>query len=331
MLACALAVCAAPAAAQDLSAPVCAAGSSSAGIPDQTRAAQDACQQAYDIYQFMAPQLGLALAGGNATLGVGGTLGGLGHFSVGIRGNAFSGMLPDVSNYQQSVNGAQRQTLATKTQFVGLPTADAEIGLFKGIPLALTNVGGVDLLVSAAYVPTINTDGITVTPKQNLQLGYGARVGLLQESLLVPGVSVTWLKRDLPETDIVGTAGPNTLSINNLKVNTTAWRLTASKNFILFNLAAGVGQDSYNQSASITATVHSTVPPVDGTSTVPGTSQTLKRTNYFLDAGLDLPLIKIVGEIGQVSGGTVATYNSFSGGRADRSQTYFSAGVRFGF
>jgi hypothetical protein len=331
ILTCFLALCAAPAAAQDLASPVCPAGTSTAGIPDATRAAQDACQQAYDIYQFMSPQLGLALAGGNATLGVGGTLGGLGHFSIGVRGNAFSGMLPDVTTYSQDVNGAQRRTLETKTQFIGLPTADAEIGLFKGIPLGLSNVGGVDALVSAAYVPTIDADGISITPKQNLQLGYGARIGLLQESLLVPGVSVTYLKRDLPETDIVGSAGSNSFAINNFKVKTTAWRLTASKSFILFNLAAGVGQDNYDQSADISATVHSTNPPVDGTSTIPGTSQSMKRTNYFLDAGLNLPLIKIVAELGQVSGGTVATYNSFSGGRADRSQTYFSAGVRFAF
>ena len=50
---------------------------------------QDACQQAVDVYQFMAPQLGLALTGGNATLGQGGALGGLGHFSIGVRANAF--------------------------------------------------------------------------------------------------------------------------------------------------------------------------------------------------------------------------------------------------
>lgn len=330
---CGLAVCAAPAVAQSgggLSSSVCPAGGTlPGGFPDSQRAAQDACQQAYDVYQFMSPELGLALAGGNATLGVGGTLGGLGHFSVGVRGNAFSGLLPDVANFQQSTNGAQQQTLPTKTQFIGLPAADAEIGLFKGIPLGLTNVGGVDALVSATYVPKIDASGISVTPQKNLQLGWGARVGLLQESLLVPGVSVTYLKRDLPQTDIVGTSGGNTLSITDFKVNTTAWRLTASKNFILFNLAAGVGQDSYDQSATITATVNQG--GFTGSSTVPGTSQTLKRTNYFLDAGLDLPLIKLVGEVGQVSGGTVNTYNSFQGGRADRSQTYFSAGIRLGF
>ena len=36
---------------------------------------QDACQKAVDLFQYMAPQLGTVIAGGNATLGQGGTLG----------------------------------------------------------------------------------------------------------------------------------------------------------------------------------------------------------------------------------------------------------------
>lgn len=44
---------------------------------DPARVTQDACQMSMDVFDLMAPQLGLALAGGNATLGRGGTLGGL--------------------------------------------------------------------------------------------------------------------------------------------------------------------------------------------------------------------------------------------------------------
>src|SRR5689334_2579517 len=135
--------------AQDLPSPKCPAG----GVGSVTQIGQDACQQAYDIYQLVAPQLGLALAGGNATAGTGSVLGGLGHFSIGVRANVFSGLLPD-SVLTPSTSGAQKRTLPTKSQVFGLPTADAAIGLFSGFPLALTNVLGVDALVSAEYVPT---------------------------------------------------------------------------------------------------------------------------------------------------------------------------------
>lgn len=322
----------ATAGAQDLASPKCLPGTSNAiGIPDATKVAQDGCQQAYDLYQFMAPQLGLALAGGNATLGVGSTLGGLGHFSIGVRGNAFQGSLPQVDKFTQSTSGAVKNgALPSKDQWLGLPTADAAIGLLSGIPLGLTNVLGVDLLVSAAYVPTVSSGTVSVTPSQNLQIGYGARIGVLQESIVVPGVSVTYLKRDLPTTTITGSSGNNQLSVKNLTVNTTAWRVVASKSLLLFSFAAGGGQDKYDQSADISAVVSGSYNaiPVTGSATVPGTSQTLTRTNYFFDAAINLPLFKIVGEVGQVSGGTVQTYNSFVGGRADKSQQYFSGGLR---
>jgi hypothetical protein len=295
------------------------------------RAAQDACQQAYDVFQYMAPQLGLALAGGNATLGQGSTLGGIGHFSIGARANIFQGSLPQVDQFTSNQAGAVARSLPTKDQYIGLPTADAAIGLFSGIPLGLTNVGGVDVLVSAAYVPTITSNNVSITPDQALQIGYGVRVGLLQESIVLPGVSFTYLKRDLPKTTITGTtSNGSSLTVSDLKVNTSAWRVVGSKSLLLFGFAAGVGQDKYDQSAKISATV--TGVPVIGnaTSSVPGTSQSLTRTNVFFDASLNLPLFKVVGEIGQASGGTVQTFNSFAGGRADRSQQYFSLGLRFG-
>lgn len=325
-----------------LSQPVCVAASNS--TPD--RVAQDACQQAYDVYQFMGPQLGLAVAGGNHTLGSNSSLGGLGHFSLGLHATGFRGSLPQVDKFTQRSGGASpAQELPTQDQFMGLPGADAAIGIFGGLPLALTNVGGIDLLLSASYVPDLSDNQFTVHPKQNLQVGYGARIGLLSESILVPGVSLTYLKRDLPTTTIYGTAmynnlltGPTTatLTVSDFKVKTSGWRLVASKSLVILGLAAGVGQDTYDQSASISATVSGTQPTIPPstfttTATVPGTSQSMTRTNYFVDATLHLFLLKITGEIGQVSGGTVNTYNTFQSGRADKAQTYGSVGFRLGF
>jgi hypothetical protein len=56
----------------------------------------------------------------------------------------------------------------------------------------------------------------------------------------------------------------------------------------------------------------------------------MARTNYFLDVSLNIPIFKVVGEIGQVSGGTVDTYNSFDGKAADASLLYGSVGLQFG-
>jgi hypothetical protein len=298
----------------------------------------DACQQAYDVFQFMAPQLGLALTGGNHTLGQNSALGGFPHFSLGLHATAFNGNLPAVDQFTQRTSGpTPSQQLPTKSQFLGLPAADLAIGIFGGLPLALTNVGGIDLLVSANYVPTINQNNVSVKPDQNLQFGLGARIGLLSESIIVPGVSFTYLKRDLPTTTITGSTGTYvsaagttsaSLAINNTKVKTSGWRLVASKSLLLVGVAAGVGQDKYDQSADMTADVTTTL--AGNSHAALSTAQSLTRTNYFFDANINLLVLKLTAEIGQVSGGTINTYNTFQSGRADKSQTYGSLGFRLG-
>ena len=296
-----------------------------------SQASEDARQQAEDVFQYMAPQLGLAIVGGSPTLGQAGSLGGIGHFSIGVRGNALAGSLPQVDQFQQSCTGRTSRTLPTADQFVGLPGVDAAIGVFKGLPLGVTNVGGIDVLLSASYAREIDTDHIDVTvPEGSLKIGYGARVGVLQESLLVPGLSFSVLRRDLPTVNVVGTAGSNSLAVNNLSVKTTAWRVVASKSLLLFGLSAGMGRDTYDQSADVTATVTAPAPFGQQSSSITP-SQLLTRTNMFAGASLNLLMLKVTGEVGKVSGGTVETYNQFAGKAADDSRLYGSVGLRFGF
>lgn len=152
--------------------PQCPAGVSAI---DPKRITQDACQQALDLFQYMAPQLGTAIAGGNATLGQGGSLGGLGHFVVGLRVNAVAGSVPQISQVVPSTTGATSREFQTKDTPIPMPIADAAIGVFKGLPLGLTNVGGVDLIVNASYIPKLTEDNVTVDPSNPLKLGYGVR------------------------------------------------------------------------------------------------------------------------------------------------------------
>ncbi len=289
---------------------------------------QDGCQQAVDVFQYMAPQLGAAIAGGNATLGQGGAMGGFPHFSIGVRANAVMGTLPQVDQFTQSVTGRRQQTLPTKdNQPLPMPVVDAAIGLWSGIPVGVTNVGGVDLLVNAAYIPEINQNNLSVkVPNGSLKLGYGVRVGIIQESVTLPGVALTYLKRDLPTVTLEGSSGGNTFTVSDVSIGTTAYRLVASKHFVIFGLAAGVGQDTYDQSANVQATVNVLGQPY--TSSPVPLSQKVTRTNMFADLSINLPIFKLIGEVGQVSGGSVSTYNSFAGKDANASRMYASAGLR---
>jgi hypothetical protein len=311
----------------------CPDGAAPGGIPNQAMASQDACQKAIDLFKYLAPQLGTSIAGGNATLGQAGSLGGLGHFSLGLRVNAVQGSLPQIQNITPSVTGAKNTPpIDTKTQLFPMPTADLAVGIFKGLPLAITNVGGVDLLVSASYVPEFNSSGVNVkVPNGSLKLGYGARIGILQESLLVPGVSVSYIRRDLPTVNIAANSGNDSLYVNNLALKTTALRLVASKGFLFFGFAAGVGQDKYESSTDIAAHVAARALTPAANAGPVSISQSITRTNVFADLSMNLLLFKLTGEIGQVSGGTINTYNTFSGKQAADSRVYGSVGARFGF
>lgn len=302
--------------------PQCPFGSSALS-PE--RITQDACQKAIDLYKYMAPQLGTVVAGGNATLGQGGTLGGPGHFTLSVRANALQGSVPLVEDVTPSTGGANVSTYEVKDQVLAMPAVDAAIGVFKGLPLGLTSVGGVDLLLSAAYLPEFERSGVTVqTPEGGLKLGYGARIGLLEESFLIPGVSFTYLRRDFPTVTLSASTTSGDLHVRDLSVETSSWRVVASKSLLTFGLAAGAGQDSYSSSAVVQATVNTT--PSDEIRL----KQDLTRTNYFLDVYMNIFLLKLIGEIGVVQGGQVETFNQFDGKQPDASRLYGSIGFRVG-
>ena len=290
--------------------------------------AGDVCQQAVDFFKYMAPQLGTAVTGGNTTLAQGGALGGLRlgfipKIAIDARLNVVLGNVP---TFSPLVNSQAARALATENAMLPMPSVDVALGVFKGIPLGVSNVGGVDLLASATYLPKIDRPEITITPDKSLSIGYGLRVGLLQESLVAPGIGFSILARSLPVTSLSTSSGTNSFAINKLDVSSTAWRLTISKSLLLFGVAAGYGQDTYKTSVGgITATFGGSS---IGVPAIPETE--LKRTNMFADVSMNLFVLKIVASGGIVKGGEVLTYNSFDN-PADKSRTYGSVGVRIGF
>lgn len=299
---------------------------------------QDACQKSIDLFNFLAPQLGALVAGGSAELGEGGTLGGLGHARVGLRANVLGGgRLPDFANVQLSTTGAVRTDFRVTAQTLALPAVDAGIGLFSGVPVGLTRIGGLDLLLSGAYVPSLTSGQVRVERTgRALQIGYGARLGLLQRSRFVPGVGVTYLRREIPATSILAqTNDGGQIGVIGARIATDSWRIAANQRFAILGLSAGAGQDRYDSRATIAGRV--VVAGVPGLANAPLTfsqafAQRLTRTNVY--AGATLPaggVAQLSAEVGRSSGGTVIpTYNGFSGHMPTDAYTYVSVGVRVG-
>lgn len=286
----------------------------------------DACQKVADLFNYMNMQLGTWVAGGNPTLGQGGTLGGLGHFSVGVRANVMKATIPRVSGITVQPGPPVSTNIPSDDKWVGLPSVDVAIGIFKGFPVGITSIGGIDGLVNVAYLPSYSKNSIHVGAQDNKwKLGFGGRLGIIQESLLLPGVGVSYMVRDLPTSVLSGTDNSgNTVSISDYRIRTKQWRLTASKKVLFLGVAAGLGQDKYDTKALLTYNVDGNTPNAPIALHI-----SPKRTNYFADVSFNLLLAHFVAEIGRVSGGDIQTFNTFSTNASD-SRTYGSLGIRIG-
>lgn len=308
----------------------CPPGSSNgAGQPDNTMVAQDACQKAIDLFKYMAPQLGAVLAGGNPTQGRAGALGGLGHFSLGIRGNGLRGSLPEVDRVVPNTRGAQQSTYTLDTKPVGFVTADLALGIFSGT--ATNGFGALDAIVSASYVPEYRGRSVDVSvPSGSFKLGFGAKVGILRETATRPGLSVSFLERNLPKVTITGVSGDDRLLLENISIRSRSWRAVAGKSFLFLGAGVGYGRDSYDSNATITVTVAPRSSTQGGTGGPIALDQKLSRNNLFGTVWLKSPVMRIVGELGVVSGGDIVTYNGFTGVQAADKRTYASVGLSFG-
>lgn len=291
----------------------------------------DACAKANDAFRLVAPQVGVLMAGGNPSPSIGGTLGGFPHFNVGVRLNALQGVLPrlDQANPGLGFAGAQASNIPVSDVVILMPQVDAQVGLFKGFKLGLpipflgiTNMFGVDALLSASFMPSASAraggNGISLDGGQ-LAIGYGARVGIFEESLLAPGLAVSYMLRPTPEVSLEASRGSDTLAARRFKVNTGSLRVTASKTIpvIGLGLSAGIGQDVVDGDAALAVSVAPTAPlPTARVRSEYRTSlASVSRRNVFVGASFKILIVRLAAEVGYVSGGTNPTLvNAFLDG-----------------
>ena len=297
--------------------------------------AADACQKAVDLFSFMMPQFGQALSGGGAILGTANTLGGLGKFSLNLRVSAVEGRVPDVNDITLSPLGARASQLRTTAALVPAPVVDVGVGLFNGFPVGLTRLFSLDGIVNVAYLPDVDVEDVSLAvPGKRVKFGYGGRVGLTRDAHLIPAISASYIKRDLPTADLTasfqgGTGGTDALSLTGFSVGTVAYRLSVSKKLGFIEIGGGAGRDTYDTRLNISASVN------EGGNTG-GASTTLvqqtKRDVVYASLAFNLPLLKLAAEVGQSSGGTsLNTFNTFVDGGQNEARRFASAGIRISF
>ena len=286
--------------------------------------AERVCTAAIDGTRAFHPIAGLLVSGGNPVLGTANTLGGLGHFSLTARANAAHVVLPDVG-----YDGSTTTVPASDELFAPTPLVELAAGVYGGTPSGLL---AIDFLGSAQLLPTDQIDHLTVESGARrigdvaLGLGYGARIGAVRENGPLPAVSLSIMRRDIPQLSYGDLADGDQYSYD-VNLHATNLRVVASKQLMLFDVAAGLGWDKYTGDASIqfrdpvTSVVSSEIP----------LDLDQSRTLAFLDAGLDLSPVKLLGEVGYQGGKDQKLSSDFEEFDTTKGKFFASFGLRVGF
>jgi len=285
-----------------------------------------ACNAGVDAVRAFYPLAGMIVDGGNPVLGTAGSLGGLGHFAVTTRVNAIKAALPDPSAASQS---------PVPTSFNGVvpaPVVEGAVGLLKGVGGGLL---AVDVLGSALILPT-GVEHLTVESNAHffnaaLGVGYGVRVGVLNGGFPIPAVSVSWMHRTLPRLRY-GTLGPVIGSGDEFEftmdLSSDSYRAVAGWKLAAIDLAAGIGVDHYTSNDT-------NIRFYDGTTTTNIRTVVINPTNtralVFVNGGLSLAAVKLVGEIGLQAGKDQHYVTKFQGFDPKAAHAFGGIGIRFGF
>lgn len=321
----ALALSAAPAAAQSGVGAPCA-------DPRLPASVRDDCFTVAQAVESAQPQLGILLAGGNPTLGTASTggirLGVLPRVSATAKANLVFIRLPDI--LAESAGGAAGRL----DDVAGIPapalSGTASIGVYPGVSVAPTvgGVGAVDLLGSAAWLPlrTFDVEGFRAG-SPDFSFGVGARLGLLRESFTMPGVSVSLMYHRLDRLrfgDVCEEPGLGGVGLQGdgydaafgpclggagdpgeFEVDLSTWstRGAVSKRLLGLGLTAGVGYDRY---ASDVGFGLRTPCPVDAGSNcyfrASGMELDSGRWSGFLNGSFSLLVATLGAEVGWLQG-----------------------------
>jgi hypothetical protein len=286
--------------------------------------AQNVCNVAVDAASVFAPVAGILITGGNPFLGSTGGLGGFPHLGITLRVNATQIVVPDL-NY----NGVGTTVGAGQTLVAPAPLVEGALGIFRGLrsgSLAL------DALGSAQLLPTglIKNVYIDVTAQHigsiALGLGFGGRLTLIGEGDVLPAVTVSIMQRSLPTIGIGNLVKGDRYSFAS-DLTSTEYRATVGKRFGPLALAAGAGWTDYASDGEVVFLNPVTNVPEDPVAITVRDS----RAVGFLDGGLALGRLYLIGEAGIQRGKDLGLVTTFSGNDPKDQRVFGSLGLRFGF
>jgi hypothetical protein len=311
-VAAAAALFAVPAAAQNDIETIC---DQFAGSPGSSAERCGMVAQAVDAAQ---PQLGILMAGGNPTLGTASTggvrLGIIPRISLTGRINVVGARMPDI---RQAAEGEAKE-FSIPTPAIG---GNLSMGITQGFSVApmIGGLGAIDLLASVSVLPLelVGED----FGDNAFSWGAGARLGLVRESFVTPGVSVSLMYRSLGDvsfgTVCAGTETPSVIApgepnrrscaangdFGEITLGLDNWsaRAAISKRLLGLGLTAGVGYDRFETAADLAFAL----PSSGGTREVYRFSDVAvdnDRWSAFIDGSFTILFGSLVAELGWMQG-----------------------------
>lgn len=271
---------------------------------------RDLCSQVVSTVASMQPIVGVAFSGGNPVLGTGSTLGsrvGVPRFSATGRINLAVADVPDLMNGNVGeLSGSALAIQPLQTTRYPIPSAqvDLAVGVLDGVSFTpgIGGIGAIDLLGSVSFVPAVRDihleDAI-------VNLGGGARIGVLDGGALMPDISVSGVYRRLSDIQF-GNMQRGDAAQFRADLSTWSGRAVVSKGLLMFDLAAGVGIDHYSGDVDFAWTLEcriseclaaNSAQPIVVSGDAAGELSTT-AWNVFGNVGLDFALLKVVGEVG---------------------------------
>ena len=312
----------------------CENGGPCVGYIDCFPALRDAGTKAGDLAEFLTIQRADETSSGNVVLGQASPFDGKHRVSFAVRANRLARALPRVEGTTVRTDGATaasdfRVTNGSNTAL----TADVAVALWRGVS---SGPGGLELTGSITSLQDFQDNSLHLASNGHIALGAGVRIGLLEETRTLPGISYSRSLRFLPwfdfRSDTMSVIGGGTMTVggDTIDLRVASWRLAASKRFGHYGLTVGVGGDSYRMSGSVSAALLS--PNILGNNGSKYVEFSTHRRNAFLGGSYTVRGLTFVGEYGHLSlsSSPISASNTFGGRSADMSRDYLSLGVRLG-
>lgn len=264
------------------------------------------CGQVVSALTNLQPTIGIGFTGGNHVLGTATTIGRrLGVFpriSVTARANAALVDVPNLLDGFDATLGSDGQVppMETSSFPFGSLQGDVALGLFNGLSLGpVGGLGAIDVLGSVSVIPALEQTGLD---EPIINWGAGARLGILKQGLVLPGISVSGMYRNMGEVAFGDVDGGDPAEFST-DLSTLSLRAAISKGILAFDFAAGGGYDIYSSDVAfdfeVTCPASECGTPTTARPTEPVAGE-LKTAawNVFANGGLSLLVLNVIAEVG---------------------------------